>query len=69
LKVRGFLKNEAYEKAVKMLCSVLEVWGDLEELQVADEELDTIKMVDVENECEEEDDEKDTEEEEKEQSM
>ena len=67
------MHDKAYEKAIKLLCIVLGVWGDLEELQVSHQELCTIKIMDVENEDdeeeEEEEEEKDSEQEEKEQTL
>ena len=49
-----------YEKAFKMLDSVLEIFGDVEELQVTDEDLETIKVDGDETE-EEESEEEDSE--------
>ncbi|XP_066912331.1 condensin complex subunit 1-like [Clytia hemisphaerica] len=66
LKVQGFLKEKLHDKAIKMLSRVLEVWGDVEELQVSDE--DVQKMMESSDEVEEDEDEEDSEETEDKQS-
>ena len=61
IKIHQFLKDAGtYEKAFKMLSSVLEIFGDVEELQVTDDDLETIKVDGDETE-EEESEEEDSE--------
>ena len=41
LKIRGFLKSEDITKAIKLFRIVMETWGDVEELQVTDQQIET----------------------------
>ena len=62
MKIHRFLRDAGtYGKAFKMLDSVLEIFGDVEELQVSSEELETIKIKKAEETEEEEDDDEDSE--------
>ena len=55
--MQGFLKEKSHGKAIKMLTRVLEVWGDVEELQVCDEEVEKMMGGDEAGENEDEADE------------
>lgn len=62
MKIHGFLKDAAtYKKAFKMLDAVLEIFGDVEELQVTNDDLETIKVDGEETEEEGSEDEDDSE--------
>lgn len=55
MKIHRFLKDAAtYDKAYKMLDSVLEIFGDVEELQVTNDNMETIKVDSDTDETEEE---------------